>query len=337
MKKILIIRNDNIGDLACTTPLLQVLRQAYPSAAIDVLGNSYNITLLQHDPRVSRCWYYDKAKHFPSFAQKMSAWMKKIGLLLQLRFQGYDVAIIAVPAFNRRTTQIAKFIHPKIICGAETTHRPLPRNYHHIKINHDNQHVLQVLTYAQALGITIPAPEGMTLYLSAKEKKESVAERIAVPGDPHKPVIGIQISARRPKQRYTFDQWKSLIEALLPYARIRLLWSPGLPEHPQHPGDDPLASQLLVAFPENSLMVQPTTNLRRLMVAFAGCDLIVGSDGGAMHIAAALGPKTVTLFGDIDPSVWRPYSKKGYEITSPTQRLSDLAPKTIAQKVIELL
>lgn len=337
MKKILIIRNDNIGDLACTTPLLEVLRKAYPNAMIDVLGNSYNVALLQHDPRVSHLWHYDKAKHFPGIGKKVAAWIQKFLLLVQLRLRHYDIVLIAVPVFNRRTTQIANFIHPKIICGAETTHRPLPRNYHHIKINHDDQHVLQVLTYAKALEINVPAPEEMILHLSAKEKKQVLAERASAPGDPSKPVIGIQISARRPKQRYYFEEWKKIIEMLLPHTRLRILWSPGLPDHPQHPGDDPLAAQLQAAFPEGQLLVQPTTDVRSLMVAFSSCDLVVGSDGGAMHIAAALGPKTVTLFGDIDPSVWRPYSKKGYEIASPTESLADLPPEVVAKKVIELL
>ncbi|MFI0347549.1 MAG: glycosyltransferase family 9 protein [Chthoniobacterales bacterium] len=337
MKKILVIRNDNIGDLACTTPLLEVLRKAYPSAMIDVLGNSYNVALLQHDPRVSHVWHYDKAKHFPSIRKKVAAWIQKFLLLVQLRLQRYDIAIIAVPIFNRRTTQIANFIHPKIICGAETTERPLPRNYHAIKINHTDEHVLQVVTYAKALGIDDPAPDGMVLFLSAKEKTQVERERAAVPGDQSKPIIGVQISARRPKQRYSFEQWEKMINLLLPHARLRILWSPGLPDHPQHPGDDLLAAELQAAFPKDQLLVQPTTDVRSLMVAFASCDLVVGSDGGAMHIAAALGPKTVTLFGDIDPSVWRPYSKRGYEIASPTGNLSDVAPEVVAKKVIELL
>ena len=54
--KFLLIRNDNIGDLACTTPLLELLRKAYPEEIIDFLGNQYNIDLLRHDPRISHLW-----------------------------------------------------------------------------------------------------------------------------------------------------------------------------------------------------------------------------------------------------------------------------------------
>jgi heptosyltransferase-3 len=333
--KFLLIRNDNIGDLACTTPLLEVLRKAYPEATIDFLGNDYNIDLVRHDPRLSRLWSYGKAKHVHGLWKKIKAWIRKVVVLLQLRQQHYDAVIIAVPVFNKRTTGLARWIKPRAIYGAPSQQHHLPKNYHSVVIPQHDPHALQVLTYSRAFDITLPAPEAMSLFLSATEKQSLVSERALVPGRASLPIIGLQISARRPKQRWTFEQWQELITALLPHARLRLLWSPGSAGALQHPGDDQLASQLAAAFP--SLLAKPTTNLRSLMVAFSACDLIVGSDGGAMHIAAALDIATVTLFGDIDPVVWQPYSKKGIAISSPSDTLSDLDPIAVSKKVIEII
>ncbi|MEI6416118.1 MAG: glycosyltransferase family 9 protein [Verrucomicrobiota bacterium] len=333
--KFLLIRNDNIGDLACTTPLLEVLRMAFPEATIDFLGNEYNIDLVRHDPRISRLWSYGKAKHVHGLWKKIKAWIHKVIVLLQLRQQHYDSVIIAVPVFNKRTTGLACWIKPRTIYGAPSQQHRLPKNYHPVVIDPNAPHVLQVLTYARAFDINFPAPEAMSLFLSEEEKKSLVAERALVPENSSLPIIGLQISARRPKQRWTFEQWSQLITALLPHARLRLLWSPGSAGALQHPGDDELAEQLAAVFP--ALLANPTTNLRHLMVAFSACDLIVGSDGGAMHIAAALDVATVTLFGDIDPTVWRPYSKKGIAISSPTDTLSDLDPIVVAKKVIEII
>lgn len=335
--KLLLIRNDNIGDLACTTPLLQLLREAYPAATIDLLGNSYNIDLVCHDSRISHLWSYEKAKHVSSFWKKLSAWLHKFLVLLRLRAQRYDSVIIAVPVFNKRTLRLATFMKPRAVYGAPPEHHDVPKNYHPVTINHEAPHVLQVLTYARALGVQAPAPEAMSLFLSAEEKQQAVADKSRVPGNSELPVIGIQISARRPKQRWSLEQWKTFIATLLPHARIRLLWSPGSQGTLQHPGDDALAEQLVSAFPDNSLLAQPTTNLRSLMIAFSTCDLIVGSDGGAMHIAAALDIPTVTLFGDINPDVWRPYSQKGHAIASPSGTLETLSSQEVAEKVIILL
>ena len=333
--KFLIIRNDNIGDLACTTPLVEVLRKGFPEATIDFLGNDYNIELVRHDPRISRLWSYGKAKHVHGLWKKIKAWIHKVIVLLQLRQQRYDNVIIAVPVFNKRTTGLARWIKPETIYGAPSQQHHLPKNYHPVAIHQNDPHVLQVLTYTNALGIKLPAPESMSLFLSAKEKNLLVAERALVPGNASLPIIGLQISARRPKQRWTFEQWNALITQLLPHARLRLLWSPGSATALQHPGDDELASQLSSAFP--ALLAKSTTNLRSLMLAFSACDLIVGSDGGAMHIAAALDVATVTLFGDIDPVVWQPYSNKGIALTSPSDTLADLDPVDVSKKVIEIM
>jgi ADP-heptose:LPS heptosyltransferase len=43
-----------------------------------------------------------------------------------------------------------------------------------------------------------------------------------------------------------------------------------------------------------------------LLEAEAGCDLVVGNDTGTLHLAAACGVPTVTLFGPTDPRKWNP-------------------------------
>ncbi len=114
--------------------------------------------------------------------------------------------------------------------------------------------------------------------LTPEEKKSALAQRNIIPGKKEKRVLGLQISARRPKQRWSFTQWKEFISLVLPHVRLRLFWSPGSATSLQHPGDDDLAAALATAFSNDSLLAQPITNLRQLMIAFSGCDLVVGSD-----------------------------------------------------------
>jgi heptosyltransferase-3 len=48
--KILLVRNDNIGDLICTTPAIEALRKKYPKAQIDIVVNSYNFVAINNNP-----------------------------------------------------------------------------------------------------------------------------------------------------------------------------------------------------------------------------------------------------------------------------------------------
>ena len=50
---------------------------------------------------------------------------------------------------------------------------------------------------------------------------------------------------------------------------------------------------------------------RRLIAAVSLCDFVLSTDGGPMHIAAALDIPQVALFGATDPDQWAPVSQRG--------------------------
>jgi ADP-heptose:LPS heptosyltransferase len=63
------------------------------------------------------------------------------------------------------------------------------------------------------------------------------------------------------------------------------------------------------AFPEVDYLFvnRPLLVLTRLL---GRCEFFIGNDGGITHLAAALGCRTIALFGPSDPVVWAPRGKK---------------------------
>ena len=61
--RILILRRDNIGDLVCTTPLIDALRARYPRAWLGALVNTYNADVLAGNPALDEVFVYEKLKH----------------------------------------------------------------------------------------------------------------------------------------------------------------------------------------------------------------------------------------------------------------------------------
>ena len=61
--RILIIRRDNIGDLACTTPLLEGLRAQLPGAWLGALVTTYNAEVLAGNRALDEVFVYEKLKH----------------------------------------------------------------------------------------------------------------------------------------------------------------------------------------------------------------------------------------------------------------------------------
>ena len=49
------------------------------------------------------------------------------------------------------------------------------------------------------------------------------------------------------------------------------------------------------------------TNLGQFAAILQGCKLLITNDGGPLHMASALGVKTVSIFGPVDERVYGPY------------------------------
>jgi heptosyltransferase III len=102
-----------------------------------------------------------------------------------------------------------------------------------------------------------------------------------------------------------------------------LLWSPGPQAHPRHPGDDDKA-RAVVAASGGRVVAYATERLPQLIGALAACDMAICSDGGASHLAAALGKPLVCLFGDSSPQRWRPWGVPQRLLQPATRDVRDI-------------
>jgi heptosyltransferase III len=100
-----------------------------------------------------------------------------------------------------------------------------------------------------------------------------------------------------------------------------LLWAPGATSDPRHPGDDAKATQLMA----NDIAGVRTPDLRTLVAALSLADKVICPDGGAMHVAAALGKPIVALFGDSPVERWRPWSVAHSVVQPDSRHISDAA------------
>ncbi|MBI3789551.1 MAG: glycosyltransferase family 9 protein [Gemmatimonadetes bacterium] len=59
VRRVLVVRNDRLGDMILTTPVFDLLRQLAPGTDVDVLASPRNATLLEGDARVARVFVDD--------------------------------------------------------------------------------------------------------------------------------------------------------------------------------------------------------------------------------------------------------------------------------------
>jgi len=139
-------------------------------------------------------------------------------------------------------------------------------------------------------------------------------------------VIGVHISTRKPSNRWPDENYIELIRRLHPAAggTFLLLWAPGDAANPRHPGDDASAAAIARALPGVPLVVYPMGPLAQLVADLSLCDVVITSDGGAMHIAAALGKPLLCFFGDTDATRWRPWGVTHVLLQPPSRVARDI-------------
>ncbi len=294
--RILVIRRDNIGDLVCTTPLIRALREHCPDAKIAALVNSYNAPVLCGNPDLDKVFVYQKLKHANGLRAKMQAAWARVGLLFELRAWKPDVTILAKSGYDRHGLRFARQIGAKNIIGflpepGDGDDQPdIGINKSQIPPGHEVEeigHLLNPLGFKSIFGRLRVYPS-LPLVQRLKSKLPN-----------HVQFIAMHISAREAERRWGSDNFITLIKQILqnwPEAQIMLLWSPGKSNDAMHPGDDEAAEIIIKEVNSDRLIPMSTKELPELIAALSLCDIFIGTDGGAMHLAAAQVKRIVALF-----------------------------------------
>jgi ADP-heptose:LPS heptosyltransferase len=323
MRRILVVRRDNIGDLVCTTPLLAALRRRFPDAWLAVLANSYNAPALAGHSDLDAVYAYRKGKHVDSGL--LARARERIGLVRDLRALRLDSVVLATTAYQPRTLRLARLLAPEHIVGFVGEHPPRAIDRPVPLAGSEGEHeVERVFRLARAFGIEGPPPP----LRIAVDGAEAARVRTALAGGRFaNGPIGIHLSARKPSQRWPAERFIALMREL--HARqgtsFMLFWSPGPADHPQHPGDDGKAAEVIEAMRDVPVLPWPTSELASLVAGIAACRAMIMSDGGAMHVAAALGKPIVCFFGRSDATRWRPWAVPYALLQPPSLDVADVS------------
>jgi ADP-heptose:LPS heptosyltransferase len=326
-EKILVVRRDNIGDLVCTTPLIRALRRRSPTAWIGALVNSYNAPVLRNNPDLDEVVAYTKLKHLEEGEGAAAALGRRLADLWRLRRLGIDLAVLATPDFSPRLVRTARLLGARKIAGFSDGSPAAARLDHAVLASElrGKHEVERVYALAPLLGLE-PAPPPLIVIPDPSEvAKARAAFR---PGRR----LAVHISARRPLQRWPAESFVALIRHLCEEhgASVMLLWSPGASGDPRHPGDDEKAHEILSKTAAAGTVAYPTRRLEELIGALAASDALVCSDGGAMHLAAALGRPIACFFGDSPVERWHPWGVPHRVLRAPSGNVRDIPVEDVA-------
>lgn len=334
-EQILIIRRDNIGDLVCTTPLLQMLRQARPQARIDLLVNDYNAAVVSHGQPVDHVYVYRKAKHRAAGESRWAIWFGTATLIARMRRVAYDWVIIAGSTFSVQGWKFARLLAPgRVLCYGGASSLPALAQVLAPSLAKGN-HVERVARLLTLMGIEGDIPP--THIVPDERLVAQMNKQCHLPVDRKK--VAVHISARKPSQRWPEASLVAFVRWLCHerQSSVMLFWSPGPENHPAHPGDDDKAARILAQLDGLPVQGMPTGKLEELMAALSLSDAMVCSDGGAMHLASALGKPLVCLFGQSSTEEWRPWNQPYRLLQAASLDVKDISLAEVQQAFDDLM
>jgi heptosyltransferase-2 len=85
-------------------------------------------------------------------------------------------------------------------------------------------------------------------------------------------------------------------------------------------------------------------NVKQAAELIKNCNMFVSNDSGLMHISAAMGTKTIGLFGPNTPVLWAPYGKGNVSIFKPKKGIPyldntkrELVPKKLTKEQLTVM
>lgn len=286
----------HIGDLLLTVPMLQALRARFPLAHLEWMVGPWVASLARRYPvadlvtEFSPAWFQFRRGADGPGCRTQVEWARQ--------HQPVDV-FISTSATDLATLFVGRACRPAwwIARSAGTDLYPVAAQQTMVMPGRDRYEAHDLLHLVQPLGI-VPGPARATYTVRPVEYEEARRLLAAAMGDPVAPYVVIAPSAGWPGKQWPVERWASVADKLICRGLSVVLVG--------GPADVQMAENLRAAMKEKAFSLVGRTSLIQLAAVIEGAALWMGSDSGGMHVAAAVGTPTVSLFGPTHPAKWAP-------------------------------
>jgi lipopolysaccharide heptosyltransferase II len=293
-RSFIIFRLDALGDVVMTTPLFRELKRAFPSCRLTVVVQHAFRSLLITNPHIDEVLTPPKlaTAWLPSVARKL------LGALLlyrkSLRTERYDVAISPRWEVDEHLSTLLC-----LLCNAterigyteqvSAAKRRLNRGFDRAfsiclpagPVQHE---ALRNLAVLKALGGN---PQESSLEIHLSERDRQFASRLLAKIAEVKTLVGVGIGAHSPGRRWPLERYAETVRRLASVAAVHpIIFCSAAERNLAHTLAEMLQCEVITVC---------GAPLRQVCAMLERCELFIGNDSGAAHLAAAMGCKTIVI------------------------------------------
>jgi len=292
---VLIVRLRSIGDVVLTLPALQALHDWRPDLRIHMLAEPLSAPLAEGHPAISelivlrRFWDSVRQTRARRFAIAFNMHGGPTSAFLT-RLSGAPVRV----CWAQR--QYSSFYNVQV-----PIHFPVAGRIE----MHTAEHRLQQLLYTGLPEKPLPAAKVYVDANASERVRQKLTEQGLRPGERY---AVLRPGASQANKRWPVERFAAIARWLRESYAMTSVVNLG-------PGDEPIAAEVRNHF--GSGIILDSLDLRELIALIAGSGLFVANDTGPTHIAAALGKKSVVIFGASDSKVWSPWKTESRLVENP--------------------
>ncbi|KXF82727.1 glycosyltransferase family 9 protein [Enterovibrio coralii] len=306
MKKILVIRNDKIGDFMLAWPAFAMLKRSLPDAEITALVPSYTKALAELCPSIDKV-LVDCGKG----ADKLS----KKALIQTIKAEQFDASIcLFSDSYNAKlvwqskipfrlapATKISQFLY---------NHRVTQRRSQSAKPEFEYNLDL-VRAFLKKLNVSASEPAAPYLTFTSDElvsQKAKLAEGLAIRNDV--PWLYVHAGSGGSANNLSLSQYAELVAGIVGEKTMEVVLTAG-------PGEEEKARELQALLNEkqvSSVVYDKNDGLQDFTRSIACADAFIAGSTGPLHIAATVDVPTIGFFPakrSATPLRWQPINSKG--------------------------
>lgn len=304
-KNILIIKLSSIGDVVHALPFLEALKNSYPDSRIDWLVEEEASQAISGHPAINRVILsgrkrWQKEILTPTKFFKVSS--EAISFYKNLRFSSYDIVIDLQGLFRSGfLTALSRGKRKTGMSGAREGASFFLKEPP-VAVDYDQHAIDRYLEVAGHLGCNTGVRKGE---IPVSEQDKKLADCIFASFSEGKPLIAVNPMAKWKTKLWQPDKFSELAEKLQKEIDCRIIFTGSMQ-------DRPVIENIIRKSGGGQgeiINLAGSTGLKELAYLYSGCSVLICTDTGPMHIAAAMGCRVVALFGPTSPLRTGPYGK----------------------------
>lgn len=290
-QKILVLRYRFIGDTILTVPFLRNLRHARPEAWITWVVAPGSAEVVKGIPYVDELLYWDPVTIHADSRGTHRTLKSRLDFILELRRRRFDTVYVLKRSFSSAIMAFFSGAGQRIGFNTEGRGFLLTKR---VPYRLDRHEVLSFLDILRADGIE-PTDDHLEVWIDPAEDRAAAL----LLGN------GRGFLAVHPFASTGVKSWPMERFAAVAHAANKLYGLTPVVLGGTH--DLEPARKVAGLFPEGTLNLAGTCNLRVTMAVLARCTAFIGNDSGIMHLAAATRIPLVAVFGPTSPVRFGPW------------------------------